>query len=243
MGFVFSAREELRLAQAMRNYNESIASFFAAAWETAGRGDAVLDFGAGVGAVTRAFVALTGTRPLTLDVDAHHRELLEQEGFRTVDSLESVPAGSFSLVVSSNVLEHIEDDAAALHGLHAALRPGGVLALYLPAFPLLFTEYDRKIGHHRRYTRRELSALVRDAGFELIDVRYQDSLGFLAGLAYRALHGRSGTSPTERQLAAYDRRLWPVSRWLDAAGAARFVGKNLALVARKAAAPPPAAPR
>lgn len=69
--------------------------------------------------------------------------------------------GAYDLVVLFDVLEHIEDTKAFLRPLLRHLKPGGILAINVPALPFLMSAYDRAAGHFRRYTeatlRRELS--------------------------------------------------------------------------------------
>ncbi|HUK14242.1 MAG TPA: class I SAM-dependent methyltransferase, partial [Thermoanaerobaculaceae bacterium] len=77
------------------------------------------------------------------------------------------PTGRFDVVICLNVLEHIADDTAALGQIARWLRPGGKLLLQVPAHPALFGAVDRALGHFRRYTRRDLSALLRRSGFQL----------------------------------------------------------------------------
>jgi 2-polyprenyl-3-methyl-5-hydroxy-6-metoxy-1,4-benzoquinol methylase len=80
------------------------------------------------------------------------------------------------VILLSEVLEHIEDDAAALRALHTlAARHDSRIVLTVPANPALWTEWDELAGHHRRYTRVELLSKLDAAGF---DVRAIKSWGF-----------------------------------------------------------------
>src|SRR2546430_2262195 len=90
------------------------------------------------------------------------------EGF-----LEREGPGAADAIVSSNVLEHVVDDRACLGAMRALLRPGGVLALYVPARPELYGEFDREVGHQRRYRCVELRQKVEGAGFELATLKYR----------------------------------------------------------------------
>ena len=69
------------------------------------------------------------------------------------DYLDSRVDRSRDTVVLVNVLEHILDDGLAMRSIHDLLRPGGHLLLFVPAMPSLYSELDRRHGHHRRYTR------------------------------------------------------------------------------------------
>jgi SAM-dependent methyltransferase len=84
---------------------------------------------------------------------------------------------SFTYALCQNVLEHIEDDVAALSVVVNALVPGGELAVLVPAHPFLFGRLDRRFGHFRRYARDGLRALIAGAGAELTDLRSFNLLG------------------------------------------------------------------
>lgn len=144
--FVFTGTDELRSADVMHNYNRGITSIFKRGWERASRGDRVLDFGAGMGSITEEFYVRTGVRPIALESDKTLADLVRGRGYPVIDTLADVSPGTLDLVFSSNVLEHIKDDVALVRKIFSALRPGGIFALYVPAFPLLYTAYDRKTG-------------------------------------------------------------------------------------------------
>lgn len=80
------------------------------------------------------------------------------------DSLERV---GYDSVVCLNVLEHIEDDKAALLRMKRILQPDGRIILLVPQHKWLYGTYDANVGHCRRYSRAELEKLLDDAGFVL----------------------------------------------------------------------------
>ena len=94
------------------------------------------------------------------------------------------PAADHGSAVMFNVLEHIEDDLGALRQIHERLRPGAHLVIWVPAFQLLFSEFDRKIGHHRRYRVRGLKSLVQEAGFTVARAQYANFLGWFSWLLF-----------------------------------------------------------
>jgi SAM-dependent methyltransferase len=85
-----------------------------------------------------------------------------------------------SAVVAVNVLEHIDDDRGALRRMALMVRPGGAVAVFVPAFPFAMSRFDRQVGHFRRYRRREIEPLLRQAGLEPRVVRYVNAPGLLA---------------------------------------------------------------
>jgi SAM-dependent methyltransferase len=78
---------------------------------------------------------------------------------------------SLDLVVAYDVLEHIEDDAAAAKGVFELLRPGGLFLVAVPCDMKLWSAHDVAVNHVRRYSRPELLSLLTGAGFEIDDVR------------------------------------------------------------------------
>lgn len=133
---------------------------------------------------------------------------------------------TFDTVVYIDVLEHIEDDSAELARASARLKPGGRVVVLSPAWPHLYSEFDRSIGHFRRYTKSSL------AGIEVQGIRhersfYLDSAGYFASLANRILLRQS--LPTPGQIKFWDRFIIPASRHLDAV-LCRSVGRTVICV-------------
>jgi SAM-dependent methyltransferase len=133
------------------------------------------------------------------------------------DALPDAPAlaewaGSCDVVVCQNVLEHIADDRAALGALAAALRPGGTLALLVPAHPRLFNRLDRRFGHQRRYSRSRLRWLAGEADLTVDRLERFNALGVVGWLA-------QGLAPVPairpRALRVYERAVRPWRRFED----------------------------
>jgi SAM-dependent methyltransferase len=192
----------------------------------------VLDFGAGSGTFATP-LHRQGFNITCVEPDAGLGGLLQRNGLEVATGLDDLEPASFDFIYSLNVLEHIEDDDAALRALHVVLKPGGRLLIYVPAFQLLFTSMDRKVGHFRRYRKADLVRQIRAAGYIIDTSRYVDSVGFAATLAFRAI-GNSSGELNRSQIRWYDRFVLPVSLALDRVFAP-FFGKNLLVVARRPA--------
>lgn len=147
-----------------------------AAWVGRGR---VLDWGAGWGQ-TSLLLRAHGTRVVAYDVEDKGAAagLLEHAGVPYV--LCPAPGlpfsdGAFDAVLNCGVLEHVEDEAAALHELRRVLRPGGRLFTYHLPNRHAYTEWlGRRLGrfhHERTYTRREAIGLFERAGFRVESCR------------------------------------------------------------------------
>ncbi|MBD2577178.1 class I SAM-dependent methyltransferase [Oscillatoria sp. FACHB-1406] len=77
----------------------------------------------------------------------------------------------YDVIVSNDVLEHIEDDARALEKLHSLLKPNGYLCISVPAFQILFGYHDKMLGHYRRYSCETLANRVSKF-FDIRKIRY-----------------------------------------------------------------------
>jgi len=120
------------------------------------------------------------------------------------DRIENVPFDAgyqtrrrYDLVLMLDVLEHIEDDAAALQRTHWLLRPGGWLVLTVPALPLLWSHHDVANQHYRRYTRKGLSKLLRATGFAVWKLDYFFCWPVVPMLVRRLLAPGSPRGPSE----------------------------------------------
>jgi SAM-dependent methyltransferase len=144
--------------------------------------------------------------------------------------LERYGAGSLDAAVSSNVLEHLTDDVDCLRQLHHALRPGGALAVFVPAGGELFGSLDEAVGHLRRYTRPLLKQRLEQAGFFVEWIRYGNLAGVLPWLVSgRLLKQRAIGSGS---LRFYDRWVFPASAKLESLLRIPY-GLNLAALARR----------
>lgn len=79
---------------------------------------------------------------------------------------------AFDALLLLDVLEHFEDDRAVLHSASSTLVPGGLVVVTVPAMPSLWSDYDVRCGHCRRYTRRSLLDLLQECGFESVFTSY-----------------------------------------------------------------------
>ena len=95
--------------------------------------------------------------------------------------------GNFDLIVAMDVLEHIEDDLAALRSMHGMLKAGGTVVVTVPAFQFLWSTHDETLHHLRRYRAPELVHKMEKAGFRIAYQSYFNFVLFPAALAVRLL--------------------------------------------------------
>jgi 2-polyprenyl-3-methyl-5-hydroxy-6-metoxy-1,4-benzoquinol methylase len=128
----------------------------------------------------------------------------------TIDAF--AESSGFDSILYIDVLEHIEDDAGELRRASARLAPGGKLIVLSPAHNVLYSEFDRAIGHFRRYSSRSLRRLTPD-GMRLVAMRHLDSAGLILSLGNRLLLRQN--QPTPRQIRFWDRVIIRMSRRID----------------------------
>jgi 2-polyprenyl-3-methyl-5-hydroxy-6-metoxy-1,4-benzoquinol methylase len=149
-------------------------------------GRQVLEIGSGTGLMTKYLAGKT--RVTATDLDQDYVGLLTRTFAHSpnveVRQLDLAKLGqngtadqTWDTIVCSNVLEHIEDDQAALAAMRTALVPGGRVVLIVPAVKALYGEIDRAIHHHRRYSREEIRAKLVAAGLEVEHLSYFNMLG------------------------------------------------------------------
>jgi 2-polyprenyl-3-methyl-5-hydroxy-6-metoxy-1,4-benzoquinol methylase len=198
----------------------------------------VLDVGCGLG-VNAAYVAndrVTGYTFLEPDdmllqqVNAHVPlpPTITQRSIKgTTEQLKGV---HYDTLLYIDVLEHIEDAAAELLRANELLAPGGHLIIVVPAYPFLYSPFDQAIGHYRRYTKRMLRDQMPTSLRE-IRIRYLDSVGLTLSLGNKLLLRQ--TAPTKAQIAFWDKRIVPISRFADLVVGHSF-GRSMVAVYRKA---------
>ena len=117
--------------------------------------------------------------------------------FNLADS--PLPSNSYDAMVLLNVLEHIEDDAAAATHIARMLKPGGVAVIEVPAGPELFDDYDRQLQHFRRYTLQGICGVVERAGLVIERRNYLGALIYPAFYLSKRLSQRRPKSAAQRE--------------------------------------------
>jgi SAM-dependent methyltransferase len=109
--------------------------------------------------------------------------------------------------VCLNVLEHIEDDRAALTAMAAALEPGGAIVLIVPAFQALYGPIDHNLGHYRRYDRSSVKRLAKEVGLRVRTLHYMNLIGCIGWWVNAHILKREAQS--DSQVEVFDRYLAP----------------------------------
>jgi SAM-dependent methyltransferase len=141
----------------------------------------------------------------------------------------------FDVIGAFDVLEHIDDDDSVLREMKAALAAGGGIVITVPQHEWLWSEFDKVCGHRRRYTRRDLVAKLRAAGFEPLRVTSFTSFALPLMMAVRKSRGEVDLAQEVSVPAApVNGLLWMLAsaeRAMIAAGLSFPVGGSLLAVA------------
>jgi SAM-dependent methyltransferase len=150
-------------------------------------GSHILEAGCGIGNMTAYFLdceLLVAIDRLQASVEFTRRRYHDFSNVRVLQGDISDPqlpaqlaSWSFDTALCINVLEHVEDDLQALRHLWQILQPGGRLLLLVPAGRFMYGTLDQALGHYRRYERRQLNELVRQAGFQPLILHYMNLAG------------------------------------------------------------------
>ena len=103
-------------------------------------------------------------------------------------------------VVFFNVLEHIEDDCAVLRSLFETVPQGCRIVVLVPFNMKLYSDFDRALGHFRRYSKGELEGKMRDAGFTVERQFYFNKFGALAWMICNTFGKQKALKPWQLRL-------------------------------------------
>jgi 2-polyprenyl-3-methyl-5-hydroxy-6-metoxy-1,4-benzoquinol methylase len=198
----------------------------------------VAEVGAGIGSFTPWMYHDNDLDWNWIEPDEQHARVLQKINFEPGlrnpklihGTLQEMPLSEkFETIIYLDVLEHIHDDKKEVEEIIRRLKPRGHVIILVPAFQMLFSAFDKAIGHHRRYNKQQLTSLF--AGKEgILTCKYLDTAGFFASTANRYILKQE--YPTQRQVQTWDRMLVPVSRILDKLLLHAF-GKSLLLIWEK----------
>lgn len=188
----------------------------------------ILEFGAGKGEFIRRFISKKNLELFALEIDTSYVKSLSSS-VKVFNSMDEVSV-ELDCIYLIDVLEHLENDQFFLNQFYDKLKVGGRLFIYVPARMELYSAFDKKIGHFRRYTLKELRAKTMAAGFTIEELRYHELLGYGALWINKLLSNSGDLNPTAVKL--YDKLVVPFTNFIE-----KFIpapiGKSIYLSARK----------
>ncbi len=204
-------------------------------------GRTVIEVGAGMGGFSKTvidgidpdvFIACEPAPNMFKSLEANlrgARNAVTVKGFLK-DAVSLLPH-SPDTILYVNVLEHIFHDRRELALAHESLAGDGHVCILVPAHQFLYSRLDKLVGHHRRYSKRELVDAAESAGFRTLKCYYIDFFGIIGWwVLFRLLKQER---PDAGRVSFYDRTLVPLMRKMFGTEN-RFIGKNLVLIGRKA---------
>ncbi|MDF0486887.1 class I SAM-dependent methyltransferase [Sphingomonas sp. H39-1-10] len=148
----------------------------------------ILEIGCGTGH-NLPMLAQFGTVE-AIEIDPAAREIASQRlgkpvGAAPLPALTGVERGAYDLIAVLDVVEHIEDDVAALKAMAQCLKPGGKILITVPAHQWMWSAHDTVNHHHRRYSKASLAKAIGAAGLKARKLGYFNSLLFPLAAASR----------------------------------------------------------
>lgn len=181
----------------------------------------VLEVGAGIGMTTKVLCQGNYDKWICLEPDPLLLATIEELIYNRelprcceaqIGTISDLNENLFNAIIYIDVLEHIKNDQDELKKSFNSLASGGDLIILSPAHQWLYSPFDKKIGHYRRYTKKSLSSIIPN-GFKCVKLIYVDSVGMLASIANK-MFLKSG-NPSLKQILFWDRFLVPLSIIID----------------------------
>ncbi|HSW97485.1 MAG TPA: class I SAM-dependent methyltransferase [Candidatus Saccharimonadales bacterium] len=168
----------------------------------------LLEVGSGTGNISKFFLSKKG---VTLsDIDAGLVKTLKKKFSQKSVSIQKIDISKkltkrnkYQTIVAINVLEHIQDDKKAIKNMHALLQKGGKIILLVPAKKFAYTEFDRLLGHHRRYEKEKLKKLTEKSGFITEKIYYFNFVGLWSWILRSKMEKSHSLKPY--QVAIFDK--------------------------------------
>jgi SAM-dependent methyltransferase len=183
------------------------------------KGD-VLEVGAGLGATTKDFVKKIDNFTTWTCLEPDKNLFDNLVGITKSNKINYIHGSilnvnnnlKFDSIIYIDVLEHILEDQKEIIMASSHLKEKGFIVVLSPAHNYLFSEFDKQIGHYKRYNRKDFINLTLPS-LKLIKNHYLDSVGVILSYANKTLLKQN--IPTIKQINFWDTKVIPVSRILD----------------------------
>ncbi len=144
----------------------------------------ILDVGCGTGGNMEVLMEFGNV--IGIDNSTEAIKFCKKRGLRNIKLKDindaNFPGKSFDLITALDILEHIDDDLAALKKIHHILKEGGYVLISVPAYQFLWSEHDVAVHHKRRYSMKEINNCLLKANFQVIKKTY--AITFVAPVVF-----------------------------------------------------------
>ena len=193
----------------------------------------IFEVGAGIGSFTREYIDLFKDVHLS-DLDSSNFNVLKEKYSNkaikiTQETIQQTNL-NYNTIVYLNVLEHIKDDKGEIETASAKLNPGGNLIILVPAHQKLFSEFDKSVGHHKRYD-VDFFRNFNNKNLKLKKLIYLDASGYLLYYLNKIFFTKE-EYPSESKVQIWDKLFVPFTIILDFLTFYKL-GKNILCVYEK----------
>lgn len=203
-------------------------------------GNDLLEIGTGYGNFRKYLPSLNQYVSIDIDAEviARAQEMDKAAVYLTADmadtgTVEKLKKFNFDTVLCVNVLEHIENDEQAIVNMLSLLKDGGHLLLFVPAFHSLYTSLDKLAGHYRRYTKKDIGALIDGPDYHIERLEYFNPIGGVGWWLNKFMrHDNIDSKGINMQVKLFDSFIVPISRKVNIFTKS-FFGQSLICVMRK----------
>lgn len=136
----------------------------------------------------------------------------------------------FDTIIYLDVIEHIRKDKLEINNALNNLKNNGHLIINVPAFNLLYSQFDKEIGHYKRYRKKDIKEIIKNKKYLKVEMKYYDSIGFM--LAFLAKTLKLDFKKNFRNKIVLWNKLIPLSKILDRLTFNLF-GKSLMIIIKK----------
>ncbi len=137
----------------------------------------------------------------------------------------------FDTILYLDVLEHILDHKKELNSAIFSLKRGGHLIINVPAFSFLYSNFDKDVGHYRRYSKKSIKKIINENNCKIMQLKYYDIIGFFLSLISKFLTFTDYRKNFRNKILLWD-SLVPLSKFLDKI-LFNIFGKSLICVIKK----------
>ncbi len=195
----------------------------------------VLEIGSGIGNISSEFIK-DGRNIFLTDIRQNYCNYLRREFGKNehvlgigemdivhpeFDTIFADKLGTFDGIFALNVVEHIKEDQLAIINCKKLLKPGGRMVILVPAYQMLYNQFDVALEHYKRYNRKELKALFDGADMKITRSQYFNFAGILGWVVSGSILKKE-VIPTG-QMKLYN-ALVPIFRIVD-----KVLGNNIGL--------------
>ena len=206
--------EELEVAKEANNWKK----YFSSEIANYITGD-ILEVGAGIGSNTNELMSKAkAINSWTLiEPDTEFYKIVQSKDFHHSCEIingyiDNAQDQKYDCILYIDVLEHISNTDDEIKAIIQKLKPGGYLIILVPAYQSLYTEFDKAIGHVKRYNKKQLQKEINNH-LEITKLFYLDSVGVCASIVNKVCLKKSNLS--KKNISFWDKILVPISRVTD----------------------------